>query len=141
MTSAYSPEAGAVAPRLEPEERGYHRETEAMRAVLRRSLVADPTRFTRAAAELHLSQPALSRRVAGLEGALGASLVARGPTVTVTEAGRRVLAFAQALGRVSVLFGRRTGQRNGDCNSDGAGWGWAGGGFSLVGSDTPEAVE
>ncbi|HEX7589763.1 MAG TPA: adenosylhomocysteinase, partial [Demequinaceae bacterium] len=42
--------AGAVAPRLEPEDRGYHRETEAMRAVLRRSLAADPTRFTRMAA-------------------------------------------------------------------------------------------
>ena len=42
--------AGAVPAPLEPEDPGYHRETEAMRAVLRRSLAADPTRFTRMAA-------------------------------------------------------------------------------------------
>jgi adenosylhomocysteinase len=42
--------AGAVPARLEPEDSGYHRETEAMRAVLRRSLASDPTRFTRMAA-------------------------------------------------------------------------------------------
>ncbi len=43
-------EAGAVPSALEPEDAGYHREIEAMRAVLRRSLAADPTRFTRMAA-------------------------------------------------------------------------------------------
>ncbi len=42
--------AGELAPPLDPHDPGYHRETEAMRAVLRRSLAADPTRFTRMAA-------------------------------------------------------------------------------------------
>ena len=53
--------------------------------------------FTRAAAELHLSQPALSRRVANLEDRLGATLLVRGPKVELTDAGRRVLAYTQAL--------------------------------------------
>ncbi len=35
---------------LDEEDPDYNRETEAMRAVLRRSLAADPTRFTRMAA-------------------------------------------------------------------------------------------
>ena len=42
--------AGSVPARLDPEDEGYHRETEAMRAILRRSLAADPGRFTRMAA-------------------------------------------------------------------------------------------
>ena len=58
--------------------------------------VARTGSFTRAAAELHLSQPALSRRVANLEAQLGATLLVRGPKVEVTEAGRRVLAFTHA---------------------------------------------
>ncbi len=58
--------------------------------------VARTGSFTRAAAELHLSQPALSRRVANLEERLGATLLVRGPRVTVTDAGRRVLAFVHA---------------------------------------------
>ncbi len=41
--------AGAVPPPLEAHDPGYRRETEAMRAVLRRSLADDPTRFTRMA--------------------------------------------------------------------------------------------
>jgi len=42
--------AGQVPAPLDPEDEGYRRETEAMRAVLRRSLEEDPTRFTRMAA-------------------------------------------------------------------------------------------
>jgi adenosylhomocysteinase len=42
--------AGSVPAPLDPEDPGYHRETEAMRAVLRRSLARDPGRFTRMAA-------------------------------------------------------------------------------------------
>ncbi|MCJ7827261.1 MAG: adenosylhomocysteinase, partial [Demequinaceae bacterium] len=42
--------AGSVPDPLDPESPGYRRETEAMRAVLRRSLEGDPTRFTRMAA-------------------------------------------------------------------------------------------
>ncbi len=42
--------AGEVPPRIDPGDPGYHPEREAMRAVLRRSLAADPQRFTRIAA-------------------------------------------------------------------------------------------
>ena len=53
--------------------------------------------FTRAARELHLTQPALSRRIAGLEERLATALVVRGPRqLTLTEAGRRLLGFVQA---------------------------------------------
>jgi len=41
---------GSVPPALEEEDPAYNAELEAMRAVLRRSLAADPTRFTRMAA-------------------------------------------------------------------------------------------
>ncbi|MEZ4400670.1 MAG: LysR family transcriptional regulator [Kofleriaceae bacterium] len=53
--------------------------------------------FTRAAAALHLTQPALSRRVAALEERLAAPLVLRGARpIKVTDAGRRLLGFVQA---------------------------------------------
>jgi DNA-binding transcriptional LysR family regulator len=53
--------------------------------------------FTRAAGELHLSQPALSRRIAGLEEQLAAVLLVRSAAgVTLTDAGRRVLEFTRA---------------------------------------------
>jgi DNA-binding transcriptional LysR family regulator len=53
--------------------------------------------FTAAAAELHLSQPALSRRIANLEAQLEVTLLVRGPAgPTLTEAGRRVLGFVHA---------------------------------------------
>ncbi len=53
--------------------------------------------FTRAAGELHLSQPALSRRIAGLEDHLAVTLLVRGPAgPTLTDAGRRVLGFVHA---------------------------------------------
>jgi len=54
--------------------------------------------FTRASAALHLSQPAISRRVHLLEGELGAPLFERirGGAV-LTEAGRAFLPHAEAL--------------------------------------------
>ena len=53
--------------------------------------------FTRAAAALHLSQPALSRRISGLEETLEATLLVRGRSgVSLTEPGRRVMEFVQA---------------------------------------------
>ncbi len=44
--------AGSVPPPLEEEDPAYNAEVEAMRVVLRRSLAADPTRFTRMAASI-----------------------------------------------------------------------------------------
>jgi DNA-binding transcriptional LysR family regulator len=53
--------------------------------------------FTRAAGELHVSQPALSRRIAALEERLATAVVVRGPReITLTDAGRRLLAFVHA---------------------------------------------
>jgi DNA-binding transcriptional LysR family regulator len=53
--------------------------------------------FTKAAATLHLSQPALSRRITGLEEHLEATLLVRGRSGTsLTEAGRRLLDFVEA---------------------------------------------
>jgi len=53
--------------------------------------------FTRAARALHLSQPALSRRITNLEEALEMVLVVRGRGgATLTDAGRRVLSFIEA---------------------------------------------
>lgn len=53
--------------------------------------------FTRAAEALHLSQPALSRRIALLEGDLGQPVFERGrKTVRLTDAGRAFLPHAQA---------------------------------------------
>lgn len=53
--------------------------------------------FTAAARELHLSQPALSRRIANLEEQLEVTLLVRGPAgPTLTDAGRRVLAYVHA---------------------------------------------
>lgn len=54
--------------------------------------------FTGAAVELHLSQSAVSRRLALLEAQLGAPLLDRLPTgVVLTDAGRAVLPFAEAM--------------------------------------------
>src|SRR5688572_15447476 len=53
--------------------------------------------FTRAARQLHLSQPALSRRVANLEDHFGAVLLERRRArVSLTPIGRQVLAYAEA---------------------------------------------
>src|SRR5512145_2929146 len=59
--------------------------------------VARAGSFTRAAAVLHLSQPALSRRIAGLEEQLETVLLTRGRGgAAVTDAGRRLLEFVEA---------------------------------------------
>ncbi len=59
--------------------------------------VARAGSFTRAAATLHLSQPALSRRVAALEEHLETVLLVRTRSgATLTEAGRRAFAFVEA---------------------------------------------
>lgn len=58
--------------------------------------VAAAGSFTRAAAALHLSQPALSRRISGLEERLEATLLVRGRTgVSLTAVGQRVLEFVE----------------------------------------------
>src|SRR5262245_3758803 len=55
--------------------------------------------FTRAAAALHLSQPALSRRITGLEERLETTLLVRGRAgASLTDAGRRLLDFVDAQG-------------------------------------------
>ena len=60
--------------------------------------VARRRSFTRAAQELHLSQPAVSRQVEALEASLGASLFSRqGRRVALTEAGRRLLDYAERI--------------------------------------------
>lgn len=51
--------------------------------------VADELSFTRAAERLHLSQPALSRQIAGLEAALRARLLNRGQAAGQPDRGRR----------------------------------------------------
>lgn len=59
--------------------------------------VARAGSFTRAAAALHLSQPALSRRIAGLEALLETVLLTRGRGgAQLTEAGQRLLEFVEA---------------------------------------------
>ena len=59
--------------------------------------VARAKSFTRAASALHLSQPALSRRVTGLEEQLETMLLVRSRAgATLTEAGRRLLDFVEA---------------------------------------------
>jgi DNA-binding transcriptional LysR family regulator len=53
--------------------------------------------FTAAARELHLTQPALSRRIANLETHLATALIVRGPRhLTLTDAGQRLLGFILA---------------------------------------------
>lgn len=58
--------------------------------------VARAGSFTRAAKVLHLSQPALSRRITGLEETLETALLVRGRGgAAMTEAGRRLLDFVE----------------------------------------------
>lgn len=60
--------------------------------------VCETGSISRAARELHLSQPALSRHMAALEHGLGASVFVRtGGGVTLTEAGRLLASRAQPL--------------------------------------------
>jgi len=71
---------------------------------------------TRASEKLHISQPAVSTQIRGLEQALGEKLFARsGRTLALTEAGRVVYRYAQeifGLGTelVETLKGRPTGR-------------------------------
>ncbi|MEU4230574.1 LysR family transcriptional regulator [Nonomuraea sp. NPDC026600] len=75
--------------------------------------------FTRASEALHVSQPAISRRIRLLEQELGAPLFERvGRGVLLTEAGQAFLPYAEtlltvmrdSLGSVRELSGGRTGQ-------------------------------
>ena len=58
--------------------------------------VAEAGSFSRAAERLHLSQPAISKRIAVLEQQIGQSVFDRvGRNVTLTDAGRALLPFAK----------------------------------------------
>lgn len=58
--------------------------------------VADSASFTQAAETLHLSQPAVSKRITTLEEQIGQSLFDRvGRSVTLTDAGRTLLPYAR----------------------------------------------
>lgn len=60
--------------------------------------VAQSASFTEAAERLFITQPAVSKRIAALEGELGATLFDRiGRTVTLTEAGQTLLPRAQRI--------------------------------------------
>src|SRR5687767_12555895 len=60
--------------------------------------VAETGSLTRAAAALHVAQPALSQQIRVLEDELGVQLLARGPRgVTLTEAGQRLLAESRRI--------------------------------------------
>src|SRR2546423_8770738 len=68
--------------------------------------------FTGAAAELHLSQPAVSRHIQRLEGELGATLLTRRRgRIELSEAGERVRSYAeQVVGGRERLVGDLAGQ-------------------------------
>lgn len=70
-------------------------DTQSLQAFL---AVADSGSFSRAAEQLHLTQPAVSKRIAVLEGLTGARLFDRiGRRVTLTEAGRVLLPRARQI--------------------------------------------
>ncbi len=61
------------------------------------SAVARLGNVSAAAKELHLTQPALSRRIQGLEATIGTTLFVRGPAgMEMTEAGRRLSQYVQS---------------------------------------------
>jgi DNA-binding transcriptional LysR family regulator len=69
--------------------------------------IADAGSFSAAAARLHVSQPAISKRIAGLEDRLGTRLFDRiGRRVLLTEAGRTLLPYARRV-REDLEDGRR----------------------------------
>src|SRR6218665_1585033 len=60
--------------------------------------VARAESFSQAAENLHLTQPAISKRISGLEESLGVELCARvGRRISLTEAGRALLPRARQL--------------------------------------------
>lgn len=59
--------------------------------------VAQTMNFTRAAEQLHIAQPPLSRQIQQLEDELGVSLLERGRPLRLTEAGRYFLEHGTAL--------------------------------------------
>ncbi|GFG50914.1 LysR family transcriptional regulator [Mycolicibacterium agri] len=66
------------------------------------TVLAEHLNFSRAAAELHLAQPALSRQIRRLEHSLGVSLLDRTPQgALLTEAGKSFLPEAHALLRAA----------------------------------------
>jgi DNA-binding transcriptional LysR family regulator len=70
--------------------------------------VADRLHFGRAADELHIAQPALSRQIRALEQDLGASLFTRDRhRVELTDAGRQLLADAGPRARRRAADPRR----------------------------------
>lgn len=79
-------------------------DTESLAAFLE---IADAGSFSGAAARLHLSQPAISKRIAALETRLDARLFDRiGRRVLLTEAGRTLLPYARRV-RDDLEDGRR----------------------------------
>ena len=70
-------------------------DTDALRSFI---VIAEVGSFSLAAEHLHITQPAISKRIAGLEEALGASLFDRiGRRITLTEAGRHLLPRARRI--------------------------------------------
>ncbi|MEQ5833921.1 LysR family transcriptional regulator [Marinobacter sp. NFXS9] len=60
--------------------------------------IVDHQSFSEAAEALHLTQPAVSKRLASLENQLGAPLVERGQrSFSLTESGRRLLPYARRI--------------------------------------------
>ncbi|MDX6455939.1 MAG: hypothetical protein QOD48_2046, partial [Gaiellaceae bacterium] len=70
--------------------------------------VAEQLHFRKAAEELHLAQPALSRSISALERELGTTLFARDKrSVVLTAAGRQLLDDARPLLAAADATGRR----------------------------------
>jgi DNA-binding transcriptional LysR family regulator len=80
--------------------------------------VARHLNYTRAAEELHLTQPAVSMQVKQLEGSLGAALFEQlGKRIHLTEAGKEVLGYArnisQQLDELEAVLNRQKGLAGG----------------------------
>ncbi|MGW1346020.1 helix-turn-helix domain-containing protein [Kribbella sp. NPDC002412] len=76
------------------------------------AVFAQHRNFTRAAEELHVSQPALHTRIRKLEGRLGRPLYAKqGRILQLTEAGERLAAFRERHPRPGRRLPRHPGRR------------------------------